>query len=217
MLKSTYGEMIIQKGSILYHTSDDLFKYHNDLDKPMLFCTFHPSEFTGDNKYVHFIKIKKTLSLLFMIDSIKNIKIYSSLNQIINHPNKNLAKKHNYVLHEVVNEIKKENFDGWFSSIENKGFVEIALINDTKLFELIDSQNLNRNWRNGNNANNQIILKNWGKKYEICTIKKPVILNINQKYEDIIIKYKEYQKKSNFPLEYIFQVILENAIINYFH
>jgi len=45
-----------------------------------------------------------------MIDSIKYIKIYSSLNKIINHPN-----KHNYVLHEVVNEIKKENFDGWFS------------------------------------------------------------------------------------------------------
>jgi hypothetical protein len=47
-----------------------------------------------------------------MIDSIKNIKIYSSLNQIINHPN-----KYNYVLNEIVNEHKKENFDGWFSSI----------------------------------------------------------------------------------------------------
>ena len=215
MLKSTYGEMIIEKESILYHTSDDLFKYQNDIDKPMLFCTFHPSEYTGDNKYVHFIKIKKPLSLLFMIDSIKNIKIYSSLNQIINHPNKNLAKKHNCVLDEVINELKKETFDGWFSSIENKGFVEIALINDKKLFEVIDSQILNRNWRNGNNANNQITVKNWGKRYEICTIKKQVTLNINQKYEDIIIKYKEYQKKSNFPLEYIFQVILENAIINY--
>jgi len=65
MLKSTYGEIIIQKGSVLYHTSDDLFKYHYDLDKPMLFCTFHPSEFTSDNKYVHFIKIKKNTKLTF--------------------------------------------------------------------------------------------------------------------------------------------------------
>ena len=170
MLRSIYGEMIIQKESILYHTSDDLFTYQNNIDKPMLFCTFHPSEYTGDNKYVHYIKIKKDLSLLFMIDSIKNIKIYSSLNQIINHPNKNLAKKHNYVLQDVVNELKKETFDGWFSSIENKGFVELALINDKKLFEVIDSQILHRNWRNGNNTNNQITLKNWGKKYEICTI-----------------------------------------------
>jgi hypothetical protein len=216
MLRLLYGEMIIQKESILYHTSDDLFIYQNFNDKPFLFCTFHPSEYTGDNKYVHFIKIKKELSLLFMIDSIKNLKIYSSLNQIINHPNKNLVKKHNYVLKNVVNDIKKENFDGWFSSIENKGFVEVALINEKNLFEVIDSQELNRNWKNGNNLNNQIFVKNWGKKYEICTIKNPVILNINQKYQDMIIKYKEYEKKSNFPLEYIFQVILENAIINYF-
>ena len=215
MLRSIYGEIIIQKGSILYHTSDDLFTYQNNIDKPMLFCTFHPSEYTGDNKYVHYIKIKKDLSILFMIDSIKNIKIYSSLNQITNHPNKNLAKKHNYVLQDVANELKKETFDGWFSSIENKGFVEIALMNDKKLFEVVDSQILNRNWRNGNNANNQITLKNWGKKYEICTIKNPITLNIHQKYEIMIIKYKEYEKKSNFPLEYIFQVILENATINY--
>ena len=128
-----------------------------------------------------------------MIDSIKNIKIYSSLNQIINHPN-----KYNYVLNEIVNEHKKENFDGWFSSIWNKGFIEIVLINDTKLFELIDSQNLNRNQRNGNYTDNQITLKNWVKKYEICTIKKPVILNINQKYEDIITIYKRISKKIKF-------------------
>lgn len=37
MLKSTCGEIIIQKGSVLYNTSDDLFKYHNDLDKLMLY------------------------------------------------------------------------------------------------------------------------------------------------------------------------------------
>lgn len=120
------------------------------------------------------------------------------------------------MLHSVVNELKKETFDGWFSYIENKGFVEIALINDKKLFEVIDTQKLNRNWSNGNNLNNKITVKNWRKKYEICTIKTPIALNINKKYESMIIKYKEYEKKSNFPLEYIFQVILENAIINYF-
>ena len=59
MLREEYGEMIIKKDSILYHTSDDLFTYQNNIDKPMLFCTFHPSEYTGDNKYVHYIKIKK--------------------------------------------------------------------------------------------------------------------------------------------------------------
>ena len=111
MLRLLYGEMIIQKESILYHTSDDLFVYQNFHDKPFLFCTFHPSEYTGNNKYVHFIKIKKELSLLFMIDSIKNIKIYSSLNQITNVPNKNLAKKHDYVLKNVTNDLKKEDLN----------------------------------------------------------------------------------------------------------
>ena len=65
MLRQNYGEMIIKEGSILYHTSDDIFKHRK---KPMLFCTFHPSEYTGDNKYLHFIKIKRDLSLLFMIN-----------------------------------------------------------------------------------------------------------------------------------------------------
>jgi hypothetical protein len=30
MLKKVYGEMIIKEGSILYHTSDELFQYNND-------------------------------------------------------------------------------------------------------------------------------------------------------------------------------------------
>ena len=50
MLRLLYGEMIIQKESILYHTSDDLFVYQNFHDELFLFCTFHPSEYTGNNK-----------------------------------------------------------------------------------------------------------------------------------------------------------------------
>jgi hypothetical protein len=85
--------MVIKKDSVLYHTSDEEFIPKVISEKPMLFCTFHPSEYTGDNKYVHYVKIKKDISLLFMIEYIGSIKIYSSLPNIINHPNKNLAKK----------------------------------------------------------------------------------------------------------------------------
>jgi hypothetical protein len=49
-MKKTYGEMILKKSSILYHTSDNLFEYKND--KPMLFCTFHPSEWEKNILYV---------------------------------------------------------------------------------------------------------------------------------------------------------------------
>ena len=100
MLRDIYGEMIIQEGCILYHTSDNLFEYNNK--KPMLFCTFHPSEYTGDNKYLHFVRIKKDISLLFMVDNINRIKIYSALENLIDHPNKNLAKKHDYILQILV-------------------------------------------------------------------------------------------------------------------
>lgn len=215
MLRETYGEIIIKEGSILYHTSDKIYKFRSK--KPMLFCSFHPSEYTGYNKYLHYIKIKKDISLLFMINYIDKIKIYSSLNDIIDHPNKNLAKKHDYVLKIMVKDLKKENFDGWFSSIENKPHVEVALNNDKDIYEVIDTKILKQNWNNGRykGDNNEIIIKkDWGS-IPICTIKIPVILNIKKKYKRMIKKYKDCEISSKFISEYIFQIILDNAIINY--
>jgi hypothetical protein len=197
MLRKQYGEMIIKEGGILYHTSDDKFKYKDH--KPMLFCTFHPSEYTGNNKYLHYVKIKKDISLLFMISDIKDIKIYSALNDLIEHPNKNLAKKHDYILKILEMDLKKENFDGWFSSIENKANVEVALNNNKDIYEIIETKLLQHNWNNGHYDEDNIILKKWGK-IRISIIEIPVILNINKKYK----KYK-----------FIFQIILNNAIINY--
>jgi len=205
MLRKQYGEMIIKEGSILYHTSDHKFKYKDD--KPVLFCTFHPSEYTGNNKYLHYVKIKKDISLLFMISDIKDIKIYSALNNLIEYPNKNLAKKHDYILKILEIDFKKENFDGWFSSIENKANVEVALNNNKDIYEVIETKLLKHNWNNGHyDDENKIILKKWGK-IKISTIEIPIILNINKKYEI----------KSKFLSEFIFQIILNNGIINYIH
>jgi len=212
MLRKQYGEMIIKEGGILYHTSDDKFKYKDH--KPMLFCTFHPSEYTGNNKYLHYVKIKKDISLLFMISDIKDIKIYSALNDLIEHPNKNLAKKHDYILKILEMDLKKENFDGWFSSIENKANVEVALNNNKDIYEIIETKLLQHNWNNGHYDEDNIILKKWGK-IRISIIEIPVILNINKKYKKMIKQYKKYEIKSKFLSEFIFQIILNNAIINY--
>ena len=212
MLRKQYGEMIIKEGSILYHTSDHKFKYKDD--KPMLFCTFHPSEYTGNNKYLHYVKIKKDISLLFMISDIKDIKIYSALNDLIEHPNKNLAKKHDYILKILEIDLKKENFDGWFSSIENKANVEVALNNNKDIYEVIETKLLQHNWNNGHYDEDNIILKKWGK-IKISIIEIPVTLNINKKYKKMIKQYKKYEIKSKFLSEFIFQIILNNAIINY--
>ena len=204
--------MILKAESILYHTSDDEFKYKNIDFKQVLFCTFHPSEWTGDNKLLHFIKIKRDINLLFIIDYINDTKIYTTFDKI-----KNLNKNNNNELKLIVSEIKKENFDGWFGSINNKSHVEVVLINDLEIFEFVETRELKKNWKDGNYLNNEISLKDWGNMYSICSIKNPLILNINYKYKDIIEKYKDYEIKSRFELEYIFQIILENAIINFFN
>jgi hypothetical protein len=73
-MRLSYGEVILKKGSILYHTSDEQFTYKDELEKPLLFCTFHPSEYgSNNNSYIHFIKLEKDISLLFMIEKIKKI------------------------------------------------------------------------------------------------------------------------------------------------
>ena len=213
MLKKSYGVMKLKEGSVLYHASDRKFK--DNPNKPILFCTFHPSEWS--DKYITRIRIKKNISLLFMIDLIKNDKIWSSLNKMTNNKLLNLAKMKDKYLQCYVEELKKDKLSGWFSSIENKTSVEIALINSDKIFEPIESDKLKKKWRHGNCANEYDIKipKNWGKLYPICTIERPVNLKINLRYKKMIEGYKKYEKYSGYPLEYVFQVILENAKIFY--
>jgi len=132
-----------------------------------------------------------------MIDSIGRTHIFSSL--------------------EKVKDFKKEKFDGWFSSIENKSAVEVALINNKDIYEIIETKEIKKNWNSGHYTenNNIIILKNWGI-FKICTLENPVILNINKRYEEMFRAYKTYELKSKFIGEQTFQIILNNAHINYF-
>ena len=215
MLNEVYGEFILKEGSILYHSSDELFRIQSEKDKPMLFCTFHPSEYGMIGDYLTLIKLKKSVSLFFMIEDFKKARIYSALSTLTNHPNANLSKKHKDQLIIFSKELKKEGFNGWFSSIENKGAVEVALINDESLFEVIKSEDFINNWKNGNINCNKINLKDWGRKYEICTIGSPVKMNLNSRYENMIHKYMEYEIESKLLNNYVFQVILKNAIIKY--
>jgi hypothetical protein len=207
MLKKYYGEVILKKDLILYHTSNELFNYRDD--KSFLFCTFHPCEFDITNDYVSFIRLKIDVNLLFMIESLRKTFIFSSLHKFINSLNENLAKKNDNNLICFSEELKKENFDGWFTSIE------VALLNDNNIFEVVKTEELRRNWRNGNYLNNKISIKNWGKKYKIYTLELPVVFNINERFLNLINDYIKYNQNSNFPNEFVLQVIFNNAIINY--
>jgi len=212
MLESVYGSVILPINSIIYHTTDE--EFINRPEKSLLFCSFHPSEWEGVNEYVVKIKLKRELKLLFMISSFHKHFIYSSLDDLSNNRNymSKLSEKKRKCF---VKKLKKENFDGWFSSIENKSQIEIAIINDNVLYLVISFENLRRNWRNGNNLNNIITKKNWGNIYEISSINLPITFNINDRYENMIEEYIKYGLKSKYPYEYAFQIILHNTKINY--
>jgi hypothetical protein len=114
-----------------------------------------------------------------------------------------------------VNELIKENLDGWMSSIENKTTIEVSLINDSNIFEPIKTEKLKRNWRSSFFKDDEKIFKIWGKKYEICTIEKPVILYLNDRFRIMIEEYKKYEIKTGYLKDFVFQVLLDNATIYY--
>jgi len=76
-MRESYGEVILKKDFILYHTSDNLFK--NKPNHPMLFCTFHPSEWFYGEDFITIIKLKKDVSLFFMLDFDYSITLSSYL------------------------------------------------------------------------------------------------------------------------------------------
>ncbi len=212
MLKASYGSVKLKKGTILYHTTDEEFSFKQD--KAMLFCTFHPSEWESVNDYVVRIFLKKDVELLFMISGFKKNFIYSSLNDQYNNRNC-LSKFTDNQVKYCVDKLLEQGFDGWFSSIDNKSQIEVALINNHDFFEAISFENLNRNWRNGNNLNGKISHKNWGNKYEISSLTLPLTFDVNIRYKPIIEEYINYGINSKFPFEYVLQVILNNATIKY--
>ena len=177
MLKEVYGEFIVNKDSILYHSSEEPFSIKSEKDKPMLFCTFHPSEYGMMGDYLTLIKLKKSVSLFFMIDDFKKARINCALKTLTNNPNANLAKKHKDQLIIFSNELKKTGFNGWFSSINDTSVnIEIALFNDKSLYEFIGSNELILNWNNWNGNNKYF---NIGNSYKISTLTYPIILIIN--------------------------------------
>lgn len=210
-LRKSFGEMILPKGTILYHTSQNPFT--QKLDKPMFFLTFHPSEYIRNyNEYVTRVILNKDVSLFFMIGFIRGLRIFPLLQRLVNNPDKNLAKQKNSNLNCFVKYLKEDSFDGWFSTIEGKTNVEVALINDSTLYSIIDSNKPTWDWENSyyNNNDDTIIPKKWGTTYPIST--QNIKLKINLKYKLMIEKYLENDEDPNGNT---FQIILQNAAIEY--
>ena len=215
MLKNVYGEVIIPKDSILYHTTD--IEYNSNKKTPFLFCSFHPSEWWNLNEIVLRVQLKRDVRLLFMIKDFRKAHINSSLNELSNNGDylsklKNMRK---YCFREY---LLKEDFDGWFSSIENRTAIEVALLNKKNTYEIISKVSLLNNFSNllnRNNRNNLLANKKWGDLYKISSIDYPLIFNINERYKEKIKEYINYCLNFGFINDFVFQVILENVIINY--
>jgi hypothetical protein len=213
-----YGYMTIPKGTILYHMNDSKkFIYKNEEEKPFLFCTFHPSEYK-DQYYIHYIKLKKKIKVLVMIEKIDEDRIYSALSNISGYDPllKILLKMNILVLHQMKDLLKKENLNGWFSSIDNGKNTEITILNKYETFIYIKSHKMIRMWRNGYLKNNEVFIKEWRNLYKISFIEKPIKLYVNKRFKKLFKKYKKYEKKSKFIHEYIFQMILDYAKIKYY-
>jgi len=200
MLKSAYGSLIIKKDTILYHATDEEFLYMPE--KKLLYTIFHPSEWVGyDSEYIVRIQLKRNIEVLFFITGFTKHYVLSNQEE----------KKSPAFLEKLA----EENLDGWLASIENRSHVEVAIMNDPSIFEVISFESLRKNWRNGNCLGRIPECKNWGTLYPISSRLIPVIFQLHEKYRRLIEEYIQYGLNSKYPFEYVFQVILENAQIQY--
>jgi hypothetical protein len=144
-----------------------------------------------------------------------NKRIHSAFSNFFNIDKKNLLMVNKNKISEFVSKLNLTKLDGWFSSIEDKTGIEVALLNNKKLYKCIKANNFNSNWNFIYN-NNNISYLNIGKKYKICTNEKPAILIINEKFRNNIEKYKEIISSENFIPITIVEIVLHNAVILYF-
>jgi hypothetical protein len=211
-MRKSYGEMILKKGTVLYHTSPDEFKLRTE--KPMLFLTFHPSEWEGwADDYITRITLLKDVSLFFMVKDFENAKVIPLLNVLTS--SSNLDKQNDKYLKCYISYLQSEQFDGWFSTIEGKPFVEIALINNPSIYSFSASEIKKRNWRNSTNVAGVFVQKYWGEQYPLYTHTFPAELILNSRFKPLIENYKQYCNNKQ-PNEYVFYMILINAKITYF-
>jgi hypothetical protein len=217
-LVKNYGIMILRKNTTLYHTSDMEKLLNSNEDIFFLFCTFHPSDYGANHKYIHTFKLKRDVKLFFMINDIREkflTVLNSSFQNLVKYNKINLKKINNNKINKFIYELKDKKFDGWFSSINNSSYnVEVALFNNKDVYEQTGTSNLIFNWTNFNN-NNQYF--NSGNSYQINTINNPIKLIINIKYKNNIKKLQNRLYKNNiFIPKSVFDVVINNADIIYF-
>lgn len=180
-----FGELILQKGSILYCSSNNSYNiidcnYNLSLIHNIF---FHPCEYQILTK-LYKLTLKKDISLFCDIEIKKNHKdkfiIKSFLQNIITDYEK-------YKL--LLINLKKNNCDGYIQPQYGKyEKSEIFLFDNKEIFD-IENEEYVESWKNEN------IIKYYGN-YPICFIQLQykAILNINKKNEEYIKLYIIFMK-----------------------
>ena len=196
---------------------------------PILFCNFHPSEsrnICSQSKYIYHIKLKKDIKIPFLIEGLIGKYLLSGLSKIkmcrLSKLYTSPFEIQNMYYFDLSNLILQYNLDGIFIPLINgkkKDFmnVEIGIINNNDLYSIVDVSKYTGIWDFLiEKINNTYCLKHWGKKYKICSIDRPIHLNLHIRYKKLIHLYRKRELESNIWQDLTFQYILKNININYY-
>jgi hypothetical protein len=212
-IKTSYGIVKLPKGTRLYHASANMLCTLPQ--KPVVFMTLHPSEWYMEDSYISVIELQREVSLLFMVNQIRKMRIYSSLNKYLGNENTNLAKMNYERIKCWLPFLQKEDLDGWFSSIENKTTIEFVILNNPSILKIVECLPIHFDWANSKYSNTMnLIPKKWGKTYTISTDINPIRMILNHRFQSQIEEYKK-QVADEDPDGTAFSILLKNAIITY--
>lgn len=213
-LRTSYGIIKLPMGTRLYHLSTNKL-CSLPQTKPVIFMTLHPSEWYSYDSFISVVELQRDVALLFMVKQIHRMRIYSSLNEYLGNQNTNLAKTDYDKIKCWLPYLRKENLDGWFSSIENKTAIEFAIRNDSSLLKIIDCLPIQFNWANTNYSTNMnLIPKRWGVTYPISSLTNPIHMVLHRRFEPQIEAYKQQIAEED-PEGTALSILLKNAYITY--
>jgi len=211
-MRSVYGELVLPKGTTLYHSSQEPFAANPR--KPMLFTTFHPSDwYVFREEYITPITLQRDVSLFFMVGGFNGYRVLSLLDTLIGQPGNNLAKQRDQNLACYARHLRAEGFDGWFSTIEGKATVEVALLNSPDIFTAGESEQFHTaNWNDDRVRPD--VLERFGSRFPISLVRQPATLRINERFRADIDAYLGRCSKSGGCVGTV-HLLLSTADIHY--
>lgn len=180
--------------------------------------TFHPSEWIFNNDvHISVVEIQRDAELFFMVEAIRRGRIFSALRYLLSgaHSN-NLLKTNNALVNTWMPKLNEAGFDGWFTSIENKGEVEVAIKNEPGLLKLVECGPVQRDWINAPLGPGETILpKIWGTRYPLKPGRRPIRFYLNRRFESMIEEYKSRAEEEGLGGT-AFSILLGFANVSYF-